>query len=50
MRSVSKQGHPLQPQLFTQRQGHQAHNCKIGHVETQTMQTADCADRVDCAD
>ena len=21
-----------------------------GHVETQTMQTADCADRADCAD
>ena len=22
----------------------------IGHVETQTMQTTDCADRADCAD
>ena len=23
---------------------------RLRHVETQTMQTADCADRVDCAD
>ena len=22
----------------------------VGHVETQTMQTADCADRADCAE
>ena len=25
-------------------------NKEYGHVETQTMQTADCADRADCAD